>query len=110
MCSFQSCKYSIQDQKSETRKAREDAPLDAQRLPENVSETKRTEPQQVDPVRERGAAPKNNCCNDREKYEECAAMGPRWICVEWKINRLRQFFTWPCWFPCAARRRSTATY
>ena len=61
---LESGKYPKQNQECERKKAREDAPLQAPRLPENLAITERPEPQQVNPVGEHGAAAENDHGND----------------------------------------------
>ena len=56
--SLESGKCCIKNDECNGRKSREDAPLQAQCFPEHILVSKRPEPQQIDPIGDRGAAPK----------------------------------------------------
>jgi hypothetical protein len=70
-------KYSQQQKKCQCKKAREDAPLQAARLPENFPIAERPEPQQVNPEGNRAPAAENDNGNDGDKEKQSAAAAAR---------------------------------
>jgi hypothetical protein len=63
-----------QQKKSQRKKAREDAPLQATRLPENLPIAERPEPQQVNPEGNRAPAAENDNGNNGDKEKQSAAV------------------------------------
>jgi hypothetical protein len=90
---LESGKCPQQNEKCERKKAREDAPFEPARLPEDLAVAERLKPQQVNPVGERGAAAEHDDGDDGDENQQSAAvMSPR-RCQPGPIDRIGQLFT-----------------
>lgn len=77
MRSLESGKCPIKNDKRDRGKRREDPPLEAEDLPEDVPVAERSEPEQVNPVRQRSPASEEDYGSDSENDKESAAVRPR---------------------------------
>jgi hypothetical protein len=74
-------------------KGGEDSPFKAEGLPENRGVAEGAKPEQIDPVRECGAAAENDQGNGGQNKENSAPARARGLYWAWPINGFGQFFT-----------------
>src|SRR5260370_38761422 len=77
MRSFQGEERSVQNEKCNCCKGREDSPLKAQRLPEHAPVPERPEPEHVHVIRQRRPTAEEDAGKDDQKNKEAASSMPR---------------------------------
>src|ERR1039457_609727 len=90
---LQSQERSIQNEKRDRCKSREDPPLQTQGFPEDIPVAERSEPEHIHVIRQRGPAAEDDAGKDGENEKEAAATARPRRMRRWPVNGLGHCYT-----------------